>query len=336
MDLDQNTLQSWLAGRVPPAVEAASIVLLSGQDVGGMIDLALSLNRKTEDYQVHEGALPDADSLQAMLGTGSLFAPSTTLVFRDVQESANKIITQLIKDGTPEQARLVLIAPSLKTSSKLKKLVSGAPNGVVATLYQMRARDMAGFVKIVIEDWGLTIARDALQALPERLPGDRASARRRIETICLHAMGRGSSQVELIDVLAMLGVLDENALSAPLDRALSGQMGPAVSMLATRLERGENPIAMIRIMLSRAYRLLDIRRAAERASDCVARAKPPVFWMEKPEVEAIMRRNSETMLVNAIDILDRCEHDIVERGQPDNIRLSQAMVSISTMPQQGA
>lgn len=335
MELKANDLGPWTLGappaRLSPAVVTATLIF--GQDEGGVQELGRALVAGESDLTVVDGGgltamLPD---LLATLSSGSLFAANPAILVReadDRQAAAIEAMTLAARGGTPfgGRPRLVVTGGDLKATSKLRKLFAGENDLVSTAIWRMRGREIAGYAQATLAELGARIEKDALAALADRLPGDRAMARRDCEVLALYALGQGRALTRP-DVAAVLDDIDEDGIAAPLDHALDGQAVAALRALRRRLDSGENPVGLLRAFGRRGFQIREMVASGKPAKAAVDAARPPIFWAEK---DAMVRRVAGLDLAGLdalIAGIDRAEQMIVEEGAPADVVLGRLLIA---------
>jgi len=330
MEIKPNTTAGWVTGKLPSelAPNAARSVLLFGPDQGGVFEFA-RLAAGDGDRERVDAKSMDPTDVAASLGSGSLFGGATTVVLDGAGDAQLKKIEEVLEAPFADGARLIVIAGDLKASSKLRKLYQSGKGLVGVPLYALREREIQSFATQYFKSQGLGVQSDARQGLTERLSGDRALAARSCEIVALHAIGRGSKDVALYDVRAVLDAVDEDGLNAPMDHALAANPSAAAKALQLRLASGENFVALLRIFAGRVFRMRDMLATGLSPRDAVAKAKPPIFWAEKETVTRMLSGLSLWKMDRILTMLDRTEYLIIEQGVPANAALSTMILEIA-------
>lgn len=207
-------------------------------------------------------------------------------------------------DRPPPDVVVVVEAGDLKKTNPLRALFERAGGAYAVPCY---GDDAAAIGRLVDEEAaaaGLTVAREARAALLALLGGDRLMTRGEIQKLCLYA--RGSGEIALADVEALIGDSSAMAAEALVDAAATGDL--AGLGVALGKARGEGVDAgQIAGMALRHFMLLDeLRAAVERGrtpSEAVEAARPPIFFKRRDKVVQALDLWSGPRLARAVTVL---------------------------------
>lgn len=329
MELPAKTVSSWTLSKEPSDFQNPLLkgVLLFGPDEGGINEFSRLAAGPSRER--HEARTLRIDDVISCLSSGSLFGGATSVLLDAATDAQTEQIRTILETPFSDGARLVISGGELKASSKLRKLFASREDCLAVPLYLMRGAEILTAAKNRLSSDGLSLDPSAASLLVERLSGDRAFCARSCETLILHALGRGSSVVEASDVRAILDPVDEEALSAPLDHALSGQTAIAARGLEDRLSSGESFVAILRVFASRLFRLRELTASGQAPRDAVAKAKPPIFWADRDRTVRLLSSLTTAKIDRMICDLDRTEIMIIEQGVPSGLALSAMLVGFS-------
>ena len=336
MELKAKDMKGAGTGRLPEALEpggragALPVWLLFGPDETGISDLARTLCENFDDRIVFDAETLDRqmEAIATNLASQSLFGGRQAVVLKGVSDTQKSRIDKLIDIIETSHSPLILTAGDLKKTGKLRKLFSDDKRLVSAPLYPLREREAIGLAQALFQGEGLRATRWSLEVLGRHLPGDRGGIRNAVETISLHVLGRGGQDVEARDIRAILEEVDESRLHEPLDALLDGDMMRSLRSMNAHFDSGESAIVLIRAMARRA---MQYRRMMETSLDpdtAIMKAKPPVFWADKPGVKARLERLSPNRLNAVMQALDEAESMIIEKRAEQRTALSYSLTAL--------
>jgi DNA polymerase-3 subunit delta len=328
MELKSQSLGVWTASSPPKEMVDTPICLVFGQDVGGVMDLCLSLIPNDERVTL-EGNMITANEIFSHTQTFSLFGGGTTVLVRGATDKNFKELEVVLNSPMNEGTKVIIQAGALKGTSKLKKAFAASKSAKSVCLYNMRPADIGSFAIGQAKLMGCTLTRDASALLAQEMSGDRAVSARMMETVCLHTLGSQRTEITRDDVTAVVRGADETDLSAPLDAALTGDLVNALRRLDDKIHGGENPITLLRLFTFRLGRFLALSETGKSAGQAIAAAKPPVFWSDKDIFTKVLSRNPVEALRKILVAIDRIEHGIVENGQRGDILIAELLIKIS-------
>lgn len=237
--------------------------------------------------------------------TVSLFGSRRVVWVRDCGARNLLPAVQPLLDQPTAGSLVVLEAGDLKKTAPLRKKVEDHLASVVIACYADNAQDIAKLVDKEIAEAGLTIDRDAREALEAHLGGDRMASRGELRKLCLYVHGK--KRIELADVDAIVGDASALAMDELID-AVAGGDPAAADRLLGRLEASGTPASVAVTMLLRHFQLLERLRAevtsGRGASDVVAGVQPPIFFRRRPAVVRQVGLWTPERLRRALDILD--------------------------------
>ncbi len=298
--------------RRPP--DRVSLILVYGPDDGLVAERATALVKaasgKADDpfsLVRLDGAdiASDPARLVDEAGTVSLFGSRRVVWVRDCGARNILPAVQPLLDGPIGGSLVVLEAGDLKKGTGVRKKVEDHPSAVAIPCYADSAEDIARLIERELKDAGLSIDRDAREALETHLGGDRMASRGELRKLCLYAMGR--TTVTLADVVAIVGDASAFALDELLDAAAGGDIPAADRILAKLGASGTHP-SVAGTMLIRHFQLLERIRAeitaGRTAADVVAGLQPPIFFRRRPAVLRQISLWSADRIARALSILD--------------------------------
>ena len=206
----------------------------------------------------------------------------------------------------PRDALVIVEAGDLKPGTGLRKAVEGSPNGVALPCYPDEGAALDTVIDEELREAGLSIEREARDALRSMLGGDRLASRGEVRKLALYAHGQDT--VTLDDVEAIVGDASLGATDRFVDAVATGRAADAESEMRTLLEGGTSTVALAGA-LQRHFHLLHRARAGMdrtgRSADGVVGAlRPPVNFKRKPDVVRALQVWRMPALTDALGKLD--------------------------------
>jgi DNA polymerase-3 subunit delta len=162
----------------------------------------------------------------------------------------------------PGSARVVIEAGDLAKTSPLRVLCERSARALALPCYADEGRDLGTVVDETLRGAGLTIGREARQALLAGLGGDRLATRNELAKLLLYVHGR--NEVTLDDIDQALSDVSALASDAAVDAAFSGDMAAADQALRRSFAEGAAPGSVLAGALRHALTLLPYRAQVER------------------------------------------------------------------------
>jgi DNA polymerase-3 subunit delta len=302
---------------------ARAIVLLFGPDAGlvreraeGMIRLSVDDPNDPFSCVRLEGEDLSGDPLRLVeeANTIPLFGGRRAVWVKAGGRNIVAAVEALVA-APASDCRVVIEAGDLKRSAPLRTLCERAQNAVAIACYADGERDLIRLINEEMSAAGLAISAEARAALTALIGGDRQASRNEIRKLALYA--RGTTQVGLDDVLAIVTDASALALDGLIDAAFAGRPADVETGLARARAAGTPPATILSAALRQLAQLHKASLAVEAGTSpaqAVESMQPFVNFRRKPLLEAALRAWSPHRLVRAMGQL--AEAILDTRRQP--------------------
>lgn len=322
------------AAQIARAVAAPSsdtrFYLLHGPDEAGAAALAASLGRAlgegAERVDVTGAQLRGQPGLLAEEAASlSLFGDRRWIRAMPVGDESVEAATLLLRAPRAEHP-VVLIAPTLKATSKLVKLAIAERGAMAFACYVPEGRDAEQLVRTMAQELGLRCADGVPARLAAATGADRAVLARELEKLALYldaAPDRPANLTE--DVLDACGAALEEGEAAPVIAAVVAGDGAALAAALSRFERaGQSGVPLMRQLARRLMLLAELRGAVDGGEGLdAAMERQRVFFKEKPATGAALRRWTAPALQAALARVRAAERRVMD-GQGAGEIIAQA------------
>ena len=253
-----------------------------------------------------------ADEAQTLGLFGGRRALWVRLGSRPLQTSVETVL------AGPVQNPVVIEAGDLPAKHALRALIEKAPQSVVIPCYADEARDLPRLIDDMAQEVGLTVDRDARDAMIALLGADRLLSRREIEKVLLYAHGKG--RVTLDDIEAVMA--DASALSTDqlVDAVFDGDAAGADTALHRALREGQDAGVIVGALLRHAFLIAKTRLAVDRGTPIADAERSARIFFKR---SAIFRRHIQLWSASAID------NAIVTLGEAQAACRRQSLISAS-------
>ncbi len=273
-------------------------ILLYGTDAGVITERARTAARKLAESSDPPGdilRIEDADlevepdRLLVEAQTIPMFGGPKVIHTRASRRVTAQVLQPLLQEGALAGA-LVVEAGNLRPDDSLRLLFEKSANAAAIACFADESRTLDSIISETLEQAGITITRDARQALLARLGADRALTRGELEKLVLYT--RGKSQIDIDDVDAIVGDASELAIETVVLAAASGEARRAVQELDRVIASGESPqtvIAAVQRHMQRLHRLRASLESGQSMDAALRQLRPPVHFKTRPHLEAQCR-----------------------------------------------
>lgn len=251
----------------------------------------------------------DPDRIAIELQTMAMFGGRKVVRTTTSRRITTNLLKPLLEPGALV-GFLVVEAGNLRADEALRKLFEGPAHAAAIPCFADEARDLDAVVRAELAEFGLSITPEARQVLVSRLGADRALSRGEISKLALYAAGKGTIDVD--DVEAIVGDASELTVGAIVMAAASGNAARALSELDRAVSAGESPQGMLVVLqrhVQRLHRLVTALDSGRSFDDASRGLRPPLFFKEKPLIEAQCRMWDGRRLAHALAIVAAAARD---------------------------
>lgn len=302
-------------------------MLLYGQEQGVAASHALLARRavlsaedEEMDFETHHGADLDVGRFLSGCNAFPFFAKRRCVLLKDADQLTAPGRESLLRylKSPASGAVLVVLAGALDARSPLRKAFEAHKSAWCIPYYPLEGRELIGWIHVALRERGHAADDEAIRLLAERLEGDARNAASEIEKLTLY-VGTGR-RITVEDVLESVGGSGSQNAFALTSALFSGRAGQALTILDGLLEAGEEPLALLAILLQRLRRLIQGVALLEKGETPEAViASLQVFWKEKGEFIAQTRQFSARRLANALLRCQEADRDLKSGGEPRRV-----------------
>lgn len=265
--------------------------------------------------------------------SASLFGDKRYIMLRlnsgEAVRAAAAIENLLVSDtiGDP----VIVAAPGMADKTALAKLITAAPDALIATCYETSAGDAINAIAGMARSEGVKMDRNLAAAVAALTSNDLTLAKLEIEKIALYLDATPDQpQAADPDILSILGAEnDEEDLGIIYNAALNGDAKTLSTELATAAAIGLSEIGLIRLLLRHLNKLAELRTKLDQGSSIDKITKhPSVFWKDRDNYARQLRIWSAQNIARLVDRILALEVALKSSGQPDDILLQQELLTI--------
>ncbi|MBI1186418.1 MAG: hypothetical protein GC206_03680 [Alphaproteobacteria bacterium] len=285
-----------------------------------------ALTKLSEDeIKKDKAALGDALAAQSLLG-------DVRLVWARIEGAgADDAILAALGDieGGAALTFLLVEAGDLGGGAKMVKAFEAAKSAAAMAFYDDSEAERGQFARGLLKDEGVTLTREAGEALIDLLPADRGLIRREVEKIAAFAHGR-AEPMGLDDLTTLLPDAGYSALDEAVSAATDGRGAAAMEALA-RID-ALSGVSAIKALERKLMRLLEARGHMDRGAspiDAAGKLRPPVFWKERDAFQAQLRAWSTPRILRALDALWAAEIAAKSAQSPQALLAADAFQKVS-------
>lgn len=269
----------------------------------------------------------DPGKLSDEARTIGLFGDKRILHVRAGSRSFVESLKPLLEE--PSRETLIAIeAGDIARNAPLRTACEAAKSCAVIPCYDDDARTIGALIDSSVLRAGLTIDRDAKEALVSLVGSDRLSTRAEIEKLIFYA--GETKRITLADVRAVVADASGLAIDDLLDAATAGDSKAALRALALAREAGTSPASIINAAirhLSQLHRLSLQIEAGEDTESVLKRNK--VFWRRIDDHKRALRRLGSRAIENVLISLGEAELESRRSAHLADVIAERAILSLA-------
>ena len=312
--------------------------LLHGPDEAGARALSAQLTRalgsEAERIDLEPGTLrSDPARLADEAASLSLFGGARYVRIEGMgEESADAV--QALLDSPRAGNPVVAIAPGVKASGKLVKLVLAAPGAMSFACYVPEGAEAERIADQSARELGMRLGPNVARRLALATGGDRAVMARELEKLSLY-LDAAPDRVREADEAALDAIgadLGEGELSTAIEAVIDGRPGEVAAELARLDAAGVSAIPLLRQLVRRLMALAAMRAEIDAGSGAMAVIeKHRVFFKDKAPTQRALRRWPSARLAEAVARARAGERAIMAPGNAGGVLANAALVGIARM-----
>ena len=249
-----------------------------GQALGGGV-----LQMRGSEVRAKPGILLDETSAISLFGDKRAIWLDADGV--DLTRALEPLLAQ-----PPRDCALVVEAGELKKGSALREAFERSGQATAIECYSDEAKSLSDLIDEESRAAGLTVSRDARDALLAALGADRMASRGELAKLALYAHGQG--QIEAADVEAIVCDAAPSSLDALVDAALVKDMRRLESAAARYFSEGGDGEEVLRRLLPRIALLRRLRNEMDKGRPFDAAAQA-LFVRLPPAAKAALGRQAD-------------------------------------------
>jgi DNA polymerase-3 subunit delta len=320
---------------------AARVILVYGPDSGLMRERARQMARTVVadlndpfNVTVLTGDIISQDSarLSDEANAISMMGGRRLVRVEDAGDKMTATVKAYLANPNPDTV-VIIEAGELNTKSSLRALCEKAANAAAIPCYVEDEKDLARFIRDVMQTEKRPIDNDAITWLAAAISGDRARARTELEKLIIYK-GSETGPINLNDAQECCGDSGARALDDLIYSVGSRQPDKAISIYNQLIAEGIAVITILRT-LQNHFRRLHLTRARIDNGDpidtVIKSMSPPLFF----KLEAPFRAQLQSWSIGALNkVLNRLlelEAQCKQTAMPDETLCAQAVLGIASM-----
>ena len=269
-----------------------NLFLLYGENNGLKKDIRelikIVLNKKDTNAELlsfYENDIIDSEeSFYNSIYSGSLFSDKKIITISGGTDKIIKRVENII-ERFPKNVFLIIFADILDKKSKLRNFFETNTTTLCIPCYLDTNRDLKTIAEIELKKNNISISRESINLLIDKVNYDRSNLKNEIEKIKSFALNKKNIEInEIRSVINFSGSYKSDSL---INECLCGNISQYKKILSELYIDTVNYIFLLRILGNKIQRLLNMKKLENNYSsldNLLNTSKPLIFWKEKPLV----------------------------------------------------
>ena len=235
-------------------------------------------------YYYENEIFNNLDQFTETLITKSFFENKKLIVVKKATDKILTLIENLFKKEL-EDVKIILVADELTKKSKLRNYFEKDKNLLCSAFYADNYQSLIFIVNDFLRNNKIEISREIINLIIERSQGSRLHLKNELEKIRNYSLNKKT--INLNDVKTLSNLNDNYQVSELVDNCLAKNKIKLTKILNENNLSNDEVIKIIRVFLSKAKRLYEIKKNTNNLNidSAINNFKPPIFWKDKDLVK---------------------------------------------------
>ncbi len=235
-------------------------------------------------YYYENEIFNNLDQFTETLMTKSFFENKKLIVVKKATDKILTLIETLFKKEL-EDVKIILVADELTKKSKLRNYFEKDKNLLCSAFYADNYQSLIFIVNDFLRNNKIEISREIINLIIERCQGSRLHLKNELEKIRNYSLNKKT--INLNDVKTLSNLNDNYQVSELVDNCLAKNKIKLTKILNENNLSNDEVIKIIRVFLSKAKRLYEIKKNTNDVNidSAINNFKPPIFWKDKDLVK---------------------------------------------------
>ncbi len=269
-------------------IEENKFFLLYGNNDGAKADFLETIfkNKKENIKKYYENEiLNNTENFYNSLTTKSFFEEKKIIIIKKTTNKIFDLIKKII-DQKLDDVNIFLDADNLEKKSKLRDFFEKQKKIVCVPFYLDTEQNLNIIARNFFKEKSIELSQQLLNLIIERSNGSRQHLKHELNKI--HSLSKTKKKISLDDIVKLTNLGEQNEISEIIDLCLSKNQKKIIRLLNENNFSGEDSIYILRILLNKTKRLLNLTKSINKENDVdslISNYKPPIFWKDKDLVK---------------------------------------------------
>lgn len=274
------------------------IFLLYGKNEGHKKDIINNISKGTNQFLSYEQdeIINNPNLLFENIFSGSLFDEKKAIIIKRANDRFLNIIEKIDQEKIQDSV-IILIADNLEKKSKLRLKFEKEKSYICMAFYQDNEQILVKLASDFLKNKKISISTSMINSITKKCNGDRDVLFNELNKIELYSKNGKVITEEIISKL--INLIENHSITELVDNYLAKNNKKIINILNENNFSNEDCIAITRMFLAKAKRLLNLTKEYEKNNNIeqtISSARPPIFWKDKDITkQQIYKWNSENV-----------------------------------------
>ena len=240
---------------------------------------------KVERYEENE-IFNNYENFISNLINKSFFYEEKIILISRTSEKIIKLIDEIIEREISD-IKILLNSGPLDKKSKLRAIFEKNKKLICIPFYKDNHRTLLQIANNFFKNKKISISQEIINLIVERSSGDRINLNNELNKISSFLINKEKINIE--EVIKLTNLSENYGISELADNCLSKNIKKVNKIFNENLFSVDDCILIVRSMLSKAKRLLEIKKINnenKNLDEIILSYKPPIFWKDKEIVKS--------------------------------------------------
>ena len=211
------------------------------------------------------------------------------IIITRASEKINKFLEDIL-DKKIIDIKIIINAGILDKKSKLRSNFEKKENLICIPFYADNNLTLAKLANNFFREKKISISQETVNVLAERCRGDRKNLIN--ELLKIESFSKNKNKITIDEIIKLTNLAENYSFSELVESCLSKNLKKTTNILNENNFTSDDCIAIVRIMLSKAKRLLSLKEANKKNDNIdqiISNFKPTIFWKDKDVVKIQMK-----------------------------------------------
>ncbi len=259
------------------------LVLLYGKNEGlknETIKILVSNKYKETSYDEKE-ILESPDQFLDKILNKSLFDPDEIIIIKRASDKIFNLVNEIVSKNIDDLI-IIINADNLEKKSKLRSFFEKSKKEICVAFYPDNNQTLMTMASNFLRERNIQISHSDINLLVNKSRGDRKSLVNELDKI--ESYTKNGNKLSSEKILKLINLFEDYDISELIDNCLAKNKNKIVKILNENNFSQEDSVAIIRIFLFKAKKILNLVSQYENNNNIdltISTAKPPIFWKDK-------------------------------------------------------